>query len=105
MEINKINGESFNNQVLESTKPVLVDFSATWCLPCKMLAPVLEEINSDENKNFDIVKVDIDDDIDLAKKYGVMSVPTMILFKDGKEVQRLVGLRQKKQILEAFKNN
>ena len=103
MEILNTNTTEFDN-TLKSNQVVLVDFYATWCGPCKMLSPILEEVAEELPQNAVIAKLDIDESLDTAKDFGVMSVPTMIIFKDGKEVERLVGLRQKAQILEAIKN-
>lgn len=99
-----INTENFENDVKKNDKIVLVDFYATWCGPCKMLAPVLEQVADEVKEKAVIGKLDIDESLDIAKEFNVMSVPTMILFKDGKEVDRIVGLRQKAQILEAINN-
>ena len=90
--------------LIKENKNVIIDFYATWCGPCKMLAPILEEVNKEVSDNVLIAKLDIDNALDVAKEYGVMSVPTMIIFKNGKEIERLVGLRQKTQILEVLKN-
>lgn len=79
---------------------VLVDFHAEWCGPCKMLAPVLEEVAKEVSKNASIGKVDIDTAQKTAGDFGITSVPTMIIFKEGKEVNRLVGLRKKEEIIE-----
>ena len=99
-----INNDNFQKEVKESDKIVLVDFFATWCGPCKMLSPVLDQVADELKDKVVIGKLDIDESLDLAKEYGVMSVPTMILFKDGKEVERIVGLRQKTQIIDAINN-
>lgn len=77
---------------------VLVDFSATWCGPCKMLTPVLEELSSDYQGKASIVKVDVDKEQELAMQYGVMAVPTMIIFKDGEVVKQLQGFQAKVQL-------
>ncbi len=95
MEI--IKSEDFENRVLKNEKIILVDFFATWCGPCKMLSPILEQVAQETDA--EIVKVDIDESMDLARKFGIMSVPTMILFKNGEEIDRATGLRQKSQIL------
>lgn len=93
----------FEQRVKQSKKVVLVDFFAVWCGPCKMLGPILEDVYSQlDQEKFDIVKVNIDECEDLARNFGVMSVPTMIVFKNGEEVDRMVGLRQKTQILDAL---
>lgn len=89
--------------VIKGEKPTIVDFFATWCGPCKMLSPILEKIEEDSEGKFNVVKVDIDESLDLARKYGIMSVPTMIVFKEGQEQEKMIGLRQKSQIEEAVK--
>ncbi len=91
------------NEIINSEKPTIVDFFATWCGPCKMLSPILEKVEQDSNGQFNVVKVDIDESLDLARKYGIMSVPTMIVFKQGVDQEKLIGLRQKAQIEETVK--
>ena len=103
MELEHVNSENFEEKV-NSGKITLVDFFATWCGPCKMLGPVLEQVADEVKEKANIVKLDIDESLDLAKQFGVMSVPTMVIFKDGKEVDRIVGLRQKGQIIDAINN-
>ncbi len=98
-----INAKEFD-EVIKSKKIVLVDFFATWCGPCRMLSPVLEEVLEESKGEFDIVKVDVDESYDLAKKFGVMSVPTMIIFQEGIETDKMIGYRQKDDILEAIKS-
>lgn len=99
-DIKHITKDNFNELVVDSKTPVLVDFFATWCGPCKMLSPILEQV-ADEVKNKVVVaKLDIDECMELAQEYGIMSVPTMILFKDGAEVSRNIGFRGKPQILD-----
>lgn len=100
MEI--LNSNQFEEKVLKSNKKVLVDFFATWCGPCRMLAPILEQVQ--EETDVEIVKVDVDESMDLARKYGIMSIPTMILFENGEEKDRVTGLRQKSQILSLINN-
>lgn len=101
MEI--INEQEFEERVKKSNKIVLVDFFANWCGPCKMLSPILQDAFEELDKNkFDCFKVDIDQSEALAREFGVMSIPTMIIFKEGKEVDRMIGLRQKGQILNAL---
>ena len=104
MELSNLTAESFEAEVKNSKDLVLVDFYATWCGPCKMLAPVLEQVADEVKEKATIKKLDIDECLDIAKELNVMSVPTMILFKDGKEVERIVGLRQKNQIIETINN-
>lgn len=98
-----INAKEFD-EVIKSKKIVLVDFFATWCGPCRMLSPVLEEVLEESKGEFDIVKVDVDESYDLAKKFGVMSVPTMIIFQEGIETGKMIGYRQKDDILEEIKS-
>lgn len=93
------NSLEFKKEVLENKRVVLVDFYATWCGPCKMLAPVLEKI-SNSRADFDIVKVNIDDSMQLATQYEIEVVPTMVVFKDGKPVDQLVGYAEEKDIIE-----
>ena len=92
----------FEEEVLKSTKPVLVDFFATWRGPCKMIAPLLEDIAASED-SFDIAKIDIDDAEELCDKFGVMSVPTLIKFAGGAEVARKIGLSSKQDLLDMMK--
>lgn len=94
-----VSAQNFQDKVLNATKPVLVDFFATWCGPCKRVAPVLEEIASEQGDKIDIVKLDIDKDPELASRYGVMSVPTMILFENGAPKTQMVGAQPKAQIV------
>ena len=94
-----INAKEFNEEVLTSKEKVLVDFYADWCGPCKMLGPILDEISKDHT----VYKVNVDNESDLAQNYGIMSIPCMIVFQDGKEVNRLVGLHSKADILELLK--
>ncbi len=96
MEI--LNKSNFNEKVLNQNQVVLVDFFATWCGPCKMLAPVLEDVSTETEAK--IYKVDIDESSDLAREYGIMVVPTMIIFKDGQQVEKFSGFMQKSAILE-----
>lgn len=98
--ISHLSNSSFDEMVGGSNKPVLVDFWAEWCHPCKQIAPVLEDIAVDRNESISIAKVDIDVEVDLASRYSVMSIPTLILFKEGQEVHRIVGARGKSALLQ-----
>ena len=101
MEIT-LTAENFEQEVLKSDKPVLVDFWATWCGPCKMLMPTVDEI-AKENTDIKVGKVDVDENMELAKQYKVFSVPTLIAFKNGELYKRAVGVQSKEQILDLFK--
>lgn len=94
-----VNDTNFDELVLNAGKPALVDFWAEWCGPCKMLSPVIDEI-AEEATDVKVCKVNIDDQMALAKKYFVMSIPTIIVFKDGKPARRHVGTLPKEDILE-----
>ena len=97
-----ITKDKFVNEVLKSDKPVLIDFWATWCGPCRMLAPVIEEIANERN-DIKVGKVNVDDEGELASAFGVTSIPTVVLMKDGKAVAQSVGYRPKEQILDMLK--
>ena len=94
--------KEFENQVINSPEPVLVDFYASWCAPCKMLNPILKEAESELNGKAKIIKIDVDKAEEVAKKYGVMSIPTMVVISNKEEKERLVGLKNKKTILDAI---
>ncbi len=94
---------TFENEVINSDIPVLVDFWAEWCGPCKMLAPIIEEIANEYEGKAKICKVNVDKESSLAAKYGIMSIPTLILFKNGEIADKTVGLRSKEQIKELLK--
>ncbi len=95
----EINEASFETEVLKSTQPVLVDFWATWCGPCKMLGPVLEEIASEQAGRAKVVKVNVDENQALAQRYGVQAIPTLLYFAGGEVRDSSLGLTSKKAIL------
>ena len=102
MEIKSVTSANFNEEVLNSDKTVLIDFYADWCGPCKMFSPVVEAV-AEENEDIKVVKVNVDNAQDLAIKYQVMSIPTTVVIKEGKEVNRAVGMISKSDLLEMVK--
>ena len=99
MEI-EVTDATFEKEVLQSKGVVIVDFFGTWCMPCKMMAPILEKI-ADE-KNITLAKVDIDENDELVREYNIMAVPTIKIFKDGKEVETFVGMTSENKIISAI---
>lgn len=91
-------------EAIKSDKPCVVDFWADWCMPCRMLAPVLEELSNDMDGTADFYKINIDDFADLAIKYGVESIPTIIVFKNGEEAARSVGVRAREELKEVIES-
>jgi thioredoxin 1 len=104
MGVSKVSDSDFEAQVLQSAEPVVVDFWAEWCGPCKMIAPALEEIAGTMNGKVKIVKLNVDENPATAAKYGIMSIPTLMLFKNGELASRQVGAAPK-QKLEAWINS
>lgn len=95
----EVTSTNFESDVLKADQPVLVDFWADWCAPCKMLAPVLDEIASDNAAQLNVGKLDADQHQDLVMRYQVMGLPTLILFKNGEPVERITGFQSKEKIL------
>jgi thioredoxin 1 len=100
-----INADKFESEVLKSEIPVLVDFWAEWCGPCKMMAPVMDELSQELTGKVKVVKVNVDEAQNTASQYGIMSIPTIILFKGGKEIARLSGAMPKDPIIHWLESN
>ncbi len=98
----EIMDQNFESEVLKSPQPVLVDFWATWCAPCRMIAPVIEELAAENANLIKVCKVNIDDSPNIAAGYGVSSIPTLMIFKDGQVVERFVGVQPKKRLQDAL---
>lgn len=98
MAVTKITNENFETEVLQSDKPVLLDFFATWCSPCKMLSPVVDSI-AEEHPEIKIYKIDIDEEPSLTERFGIMSVPTLVVMKNGEIVRTSVGFKSRNAIL------
>ncbi len=102
MSVITLTTENFEQEALNSRVPVLIDFWASWCGPCKMMGPIVDQIAEEIGTNAKICKINIDEQRDFATKYDVMSIPTFILIKDGKEVKRLVGAMPKEELSRLF---
>ena len=100
-----VTDQSFQTEVLDSTVPVLVDFWAAWCGPCRAVAPMLEEIAAEYNGQLKVVKVDVDESQDVAGRYRIQSIPTLMVFKGGQEVERVIGAVPKPMIIQRVKKH
>ena len=97
--VQEINVDNFTEEVINSDKLTVVDFFATWCGPCRKLGPILEEVETELGDKVDFKKIDTDDNIDAAKEYQVSGLPTLLVFKDGEVVERMVGLMPKSSVI------
>lgn len=100
MSVEKVSDQSFDQDVLKSGAPVIVDFWAEWCGPCRMVAPILDEVSGEMGDKIKIVKLNVDENPETASKYGIMSIPTLLLFKDGKIASRQVGAAPKAKLVQ-----
>ena len=100
--VKELSDQDFETEVLQSTEPVLVDFWAPWCGPCRMVAPVVEEIAKENAGNVKVTKINIDDSPNTAAAYGISSIPTIMIFKNGEISDRFVGVQPKKRLQEAI---
>jgi len=96
----EVNGNNFQQEVLESSIPVLVDFWASWCMPCRMLAPTIEKLAEENQDKLKVCKLNTDENQNIAAQYGIQGIPTLIVFKEGKEVGRTVGVMSKEKLQE-----
>ena len=97
MEV-KITTKNFDEEVLKSEKPVLVDFWAIWCGPCKMIAPIIEDVAEEYSDKIKVGKINVDEEMELAMKYGITSIPTLLLFKGGEVVKKTLGYMSKEEV-------
>ena len=102
MSVNVFNEENFENEVLKSDKKVLVDFYADWCGPCKMMSPVIDKIAEELGEKVKVGKVNSDENMNLAQEYGIMSIPTIMIFENGKIIKSFIGVTDKTTIIEAL---
>lgn len=100
--VNRVTKENFKELVLESEKPVMLDFYATWCGPCQMVSPLVDEI-AEEHPEYNVCKVDVDEQMELAQSFGIVSIPTVMAIKDGKQTDKIVGYASKEKLIEIMK--
>lgn len=101
MSVYDLTSENFEKEVNDSTIPVLIDFWATWCGPCRMMSPIVDEI-AEENENIKVCKINVDEEPELARKFGIMSIPTLVVIENAKVKNTSVGLIPKEKVLEMF---
>lgn len=99
----EVTDSTFAKEVLESGKPAMVDFWATWCGPCRMVAPTVEELSNEYGEQVVIAKVDVDNNQEIAAEFGIRNIPTLLFFKDGKVVDKVVGVAPKSQLEQKLK--
>src|SRR3989338_962859 len=105
MSVLQINEKNFENEVLKSKVPVLVDFWAEWCGPCRAIAPIVEEIAKDLNGKLKVAKINVDDNQELAAKFHIMSIPTLLIFKNGEPVDHIIVAMPKDELLAKINPN
>ena len=98
MSVINLSKDNYEKEVMQSEKPVIIDFWASWCGPCKMMSPIIDEIAEEMHENIKVGKVNVDENQELAMEYGIMSIPTIVIIKNGKAEKTLVGLRDKEEI-------
>ncbi len=98
--ITTLTDETFNEEVKGSSEPILVDFWAEWCGPCRLITPILEDLATEQEGKLRIAKLNVDDAPETARQFGILSIPTLLLFKDGEEQRRIVGARGRNQLLQ-----
>lgn len=99
MEVIKLNSSNFDEEVLNSEKKVLVDFYADWCGPCKMMSPIVDEIAKEYSDKVKVCKINVDEAPDIATRYDIMSIPTLIIFQNGKLIETVIGLTSKSELI------
>lgn len=105
MSVIKITSENFDQEVINSSVPVILDFWATWCGPCQMLSPIVDKYAEDNEGKIKVGKVNVDDEFELSRQYGIVSIPTLILFKDGEEKAKSIGLINESELRDFVNNN